>query len=404
MPVYSYSRLSTFETCPLQYKCIYIDKLAKKETIEQFLGQRFHEVMERLYKDLPVKTDSLEECLAYYEAQWDKEFHGDIAIVRKDWTAEGYRKLGRKFIADYYKRYHPFSQSRALGLERQISIDLDGSGKYRLTGYIDRLAQAEDGAYEIHDYKTSSSLPEQKKIDEDRQLALYQIGLEKAWNDVRKVRLVWHYVAFDKEVTSERTRDDLERLKTHLIGLIDEIERTPKDRFEPRENTLCDWCGYWEHCPLKKHLTKVEELPSNEFLNEDGVKLVNVYAELDAKKKELKEHVEEIEAEIDKVKEAIVAYSKREGASVLRGSGHLLKVSEKLQTSSPAKGSKERAELEKILREAGRWDEVAALDSFAVARAFHEKKWDASLLERVKAYLTLEQKYSLTLSQIKEED
>ena len=36
-------------------------------------------------------------------------------------------------------------------------------------------------------------------MDEDRQLALYQIGIQKMWNDVNRVELVWHYVAFDKE-------------------------------------------------------------------------------------------------------------------------------------------------------------------------------------------------------------
>jgi chaperonin cofactor prefoldin len=139
-------------------------------------------------------------------------------------------------------------------------------------------------------------------------------------------------------------------------------------------------------------------------LKEEGVKLVNKYAELDAEKKKLKGQIESIEAEMDEIKDAAIAYSEREGAKVLKGSGHLLKISDKQQISSPGKGSKERAELEKIMREAGVWDDVAGLDPYAVARAVNEKKWDAALVERIMPFLTVEKKYAVTLSEIKEEE
>ncbi len=78
-----------------------------------------------------------------------------------------------------------------------VFINLDDQGEYLLRGYIDRLDRVKDRTYEIHE--TSKSLPEQSMMDEDRQLALYQIGIQKMWNDVNRVELVWHYVAFDKE-------------------------------------------------------------------------------------------------------------------------------------------------------------------------------------------------------------
>jgi len=86
--------------------------------------------------------------------------------------------MGKKFIGDYYERYYPFNQGKVLGIERPVFINLDDQGEYKLRGYIDRIDQAKDGIYEIHDYKTSKSLPEQSKMDEDRQLALYQIGVQ----------------------------------------------------------------------------------------------------------------------------------------------------------------------------------------------------------------------------------
>jgi putative RecB family exonuclease len=56
MTIYSHSRLETFKICPLKYKFSYIDKIKREEEgIEAFLGSRFHEVMERIYKDLPLR-------------------------------------------------------------------------------------------------------------------------------------------------------------------------------------------------------------------------------------------------------------------------------------------------------------------------------------------------------------
>lgn len=50
MPIYSHSRLSTFEQCPNKYKLHYIDKVETEaeQSIEAFLGSRAHETLEKL--------------------------------------------------------------------------------------------------------------------------------------------------------------------------------------------------------------------------------------------------------------------------------------------------------------------------------------------------------------------
>jgi hypothetical protein len=51
------------------------------------------------------------------------------------------------------------------------------------------------------------------------------------------------------------------------------------------------------------------------------------------------------------------------------------------------------------LRAAGVWDEVAALDPFALEKAFAEKKWAPEVLERLRAYLSTEKRYTVTLKE-----
>jgi len=403
MAIYSHSRLSTFENCPLQYKFNYIDGIKRAgKGIEAFMGSCFHDVMEKLYKDLKFRTHSVEELLNYYEALWDREYSDAIVITKKDRTAEDYKNIGRKCIEDYYKRYYSFNLSRVLGLERRILIDLNNDGKYQMQGFIDRIDQNEDDTYEIHDYKTSGHLPDQKQLDEDRQLALYHIGIQNVWNDVKKVNLIWHYVVFDKEMTSTRTGEQLDKLREGTIEIISRIENTME--FLPKESNLCEWCMYPDLCPKRKHLYKVEALPVNEYLKDSGVKLVNTFTKLAVEKKKHQEDVNKIEEKMDKLKEAVIKYAEKEDIDVVRGSDHKLKISEKQKISSPPKGSPERHELEDILRKVNKWDEVSALDTNAIGKIITDEQWDRKTIDKIKKFLTIEVKKQVSLSKLKQKE
>ena len=82
----------------------------------------------------------------------------------------------------------------------------------RLQGFVDRIARTRDGAIEIHDYKTSARVPSQSEVDEDRQLALYQIGVGARFGAQRPVRLVWHYLRQRRMLVSTRTPEQLDAL------------------------------------------------------------------------------------------------------------------------------------------------------------------------------------------------
>jgi RecB family exonuclease len=396
MPEYSNSQLGKFEECALQYKFLYVDKIKRyEEGIEAFLGQRFHDAMEWLYGERALRVVPLEELLEYYEKDWAKQWHDEVKIRKEGRTQDDYRLMGRRFIEDYYKRHHPFDEGRVLGLEKYIRFPLDDTGRYKCKGIIDRLMLAPDGAFEVHDYKTGSKLPDQTELDKDRQLALYQIGVQKLWPDVKQVRLIWHEVAFDVEMRSTRTPEALEALKKEIGELIDRIEAATE--YEPHESPLCDWCPYWDLCPVKKHLVKVEALPKDKWKDEPGVVIVDAYAERWRKKKELEAEIKGVEGELDKIRDAAIAFAEKESVQVIAGTEARLRVTGKERVVSPAKGSAERAALEQELRAAGIWDEVAALDPFALEKAVAEKKWGPEINERLRAYLSTEKRYTVTL-------
>jgi putative RecB family exonuclease len=402
MPTYSHSQLSTYETCPHQYKLAYIDKIeVETEGIEAFMGSRVHDALERLYRDLMKvnKLNPLEDLLLFYNQVWEKNWNDLIQIVRKEYGPDDYRRLGEKCISDYYKRYFPFDQGRTLGLEDYITFPLDEERTYWIRGYIDRLTLLDHSILEIHDYKTSNKLLTQGEVESDRQLAFYQMGVEGRWKDIQEVKLVWHYLSFDAEIQSMRTPDKLQRVRQEALDLIQKIEGDRE--FLPKEGPLCNWCDYKGFCPKRKHLMTVESLPPNEYLNEEGVTLVNHYVELRERKRLLDE---EMDAELKKIEEALYAYAKREKLEAIFGGDHVAKLKVEVKEKYPLKGDPRRKALDDLLKKAGKWMEISDLNPWMLAKVISRSSWHPDLIKKVKTFSTTEENHSFTVSKLKERE
>ena len=384
-----------YEECPLRYKLCYRDKIRRDiEGIEAFLGSRIHETLQKCYDDLRyTKLNSLGDLLAYFNKLWQENWHDAVTITRPGLTGEHYRALGERLIETYYQRYAPFDSDITIGTEMRFNFCLDEDGRYRIQGKVDRLSRTHDGTYQIHEYKTSAYLPSQQQADEDRQLGLYYIGVQKRWPHVQNIKLVWHYLAHDVELVSYRTPESVASLIGSTKSLIDELEAA--EEFPPRESPWCDWCEYLDLCPRTKHFVKVEALPSNEYLEEPGVKLVNKYAALKARRKE-------VEAEIEKVKEALVEYARREEVEVIKGSDCKATVKLKEELKFPRKNDIERSQLDAVIKSAGKWEEVSQLDTTALKHAVEARLWSNDLIEEIMKYGRLEVKGEVHLSKLKD--
>jgi putative RecB family exonuclease len=253
MVIYSHSRLSTFEQCQLKFKLKYLDKVEPdiEQTIEAFLGNKVHETLEWLYTQISLdKEPTLDEIISSYAMNWKNSFSSEIHIVKKEHTAEFYFNNGIRFLIKYYSRHVPFKDN-TIATEKHIVLTLDPEGKYKMRGFIDRLVHhPETNIFEIHDYKTGRSMKTQKELDNDRQLALYSIGIYNHFQNVSDVRLVWHFLDFDIQMNPQRTREQLETLKKEIISLIDTIEQAKE--FPAHPGPLCRWCEFRSHCPSMK--------------------------------------------------------------------------------------------------------------------------------------------------------
>jgi len=249
-PIFSHSRISSYENCPKQFEFRYVQKIEREsESIEAFVGKRVHEVLERLYLFAGRgMLPGVEKVVDRYQKLWEEAYDADrVRVVREGASVDFYRALGERCVRGYYVRHYPFDEGETLGLEKRVLFPLDKDGRYRMQGIIDRISRARDGVIEVHDYKTGARVPSQRILDEDRQLALYQLGLAREYGEDTPFRLVWHYVAKDVTRISTRTREDLDALRRTTISRIDEI-RTATD-YPARKSALCGWCEYREICP-----------------------------------------------------------------------------------------------------------------------------------------------------------
>jgi len=225
------------------------------------------------------------------------------------------------------------------------------------------------------------------------------MGVEEKWNGIEEVRLIWHYLAFDAEIKSSRTPEDLKRIRQEAFDLIQRIEA---DRyFLPKEGPLCDWCDYQSHCPKRKHLVLVENLPPNEYLQEKGVNLVNRYVELREKKRAVNE---EIDRELAKVEEALFSYAQKEKIETVFGSDHVVKMNIEVKEKYPFKGDPRRRTLDELVKKAGKWMEVSDLNPWMLARVLSRSSWPPDLVKKVKEFVTPEENRSVTVTKLKERE
>jgi putative RecB family exonuclease len=246
--IYSHSRLSTFEQCPLKFKFRYIDHIKPviEATIESHLGSAIHSTLEWLYTEVMSKRiPKIDDMINYYAVKWQETYSDDTLIIKKELTQKDYFSKGVHFLITYYNAHYPFNDN-TLEVEKHIIINLDSERK--IQGFIDRLTyNPETAEYEIHDYKTSNYLPLKEKFENDRQLALYAIAIKEIFGNDKKVCLIWHYLAHNQKICSRKTNEQLEQLKKEVLELINQIEKTEK--FEARKSALCNWCEYKDYCP-----------------------------------------------------------------------------------------------------------------------------------------------------------
>ena len=380
---FSPSKLGVYQNCPRRYQYRYVDKISRaRKTPETVVGVAVHSAFEELYALVSGgKVPTLDELQAIYEREfadgWDETVvEKDARFVKADWL-----KVGSGCVELYYNGHQPFTEDRTVAIEKRVGFPIMVEGReYRIEGFVDRLALAPDGAFEIVDYKTAKSLPNQEHADADWQLALYELAVRREWPDTKEVRLKWHYVRHGKTLTSVRDSSAREKLLSDASALIAKIKHDHE--FATNQTPLCDWCEYRDLCPVFAHPLKVAALPPAERKKDGGVKLVEAYAEIEGRRRKLKDELKALEGEREKVEGELADWAQAEGVATVAGEKASATVTIKDETHLPTKtGEAEKfVELESAAKKSPLWEDVARFEGHALLEGLKTHRWMGTAL------------------------
>ncbi len=231
----SYSQLSTFNTCPLQYKYRYVLKIPVPPSAALVFGDSMHKTIRAFYelvrqKHVPTK-DALIRLLDDY---WMPVGYGNKAYE------ERMKSHGRELLAGFYDK--GFDQKRIpTALEQPFKIKI--TPRLSLGGKIDRVDELTGGKIEIIDYKTGQA-PKTRDVSHDPQLTVYALaatdeGIYKKTPE--QVIVSFYFFESHEKISATRTSVQLTQIKKEIIQKADEIS---KSDFHPTPGKHCDFCEF----------------------------------------------------------------------------------------------------------------------------------------------------------------
>ena len=305
----SYSAIQTYLQCPQKYKFQEIEKIPAAKSREAIFGTLVHSALKFMFSRDPL-FPTLDEVVHHFRQGFLKAreaFEKESAIdsLKRSWTAEDqklYLERGITMLKKFYEKNAPWNYS-VVDLESRFEVALtdEKTGKtHVLAGIIDRIDKTPEGGYEIIDYKTSKRMPSQENVNNDLQLSLYALGLQKRWPHIKTedIRLSLYFLPHQEKLSTVPTGDGMEGTKTHVLGTISKIEsRIAENKaFEPMPGPLCDWCAYKPICPAWRHLYKKQEVRSK---NQGEIEsIVKEYFTLKSTLQQSEKRLEELQKEI----------------------------------------------------------------------------------------------------------
>ena len=240
------SRVSSFTTCPMQFRFSSIEKLPEAPGVATTRGTIVHRALELLF--VRPASDRTPEALDHDLSTALDEYseHPDYAGLRlDDDAAAAFDRDCRDLIGRYFAMEDPTSV-REIGLELRMEAQV---GSLTLRGIIDRLELDDDGELVVTDYKTGrapSGNWEQKSL---AGVHFYSFLCEAVFGRrPSKIRLM--YLKSGETIETVPSEQSVRFITTRTTAVWSAVERacTTGD-FRPRRSKLCDYCSFQRWCP-----------------------------------------------------------------------------------------------------------------------------------------------------------
>jgi putative RecB family exonuclease len=240
------SRVSSFTTCPMQFRFSSIERLPEPPGVATTKGTIVHRALELLFvRPAAQRTSSaLRSDLA--TALEEFSTHPDYVGLHLDEAAAA------EFAADcddlvgkYFAMEDP-TRVREIGLELWMEAPV---GDLTLRGIIDRLELDDNGDLVVTDYKTGrapSGNYEQKSL---AGVHFYSFLCEAVFGRrPAKIRLM--YLRSGETIETVPSAQSVKFITTRTTAVWSAVERAcVSGDFRPRTSNLCSFCSFKQWCP-----------------------------------------------------------------------------------------------------------------------------------------------------------
>ncbi len=258
---FSFTQLSAFRTCPLQYKFAHVLKIPVFGKWTFSYGKTMHNTLQHFFNDWIERKGSVQtslfgeqrtgiserglgvpvtfdELLQHYKDAWQDDWYPDDA------TREKYCEQGKKQLRAFYTQLESGSHDPAY-IEQDFTLKF---GNVTIKGRIDRIDRV-DGGVEIIDYKTGGpkTLETIDKSDKE-QLMLYQMAARDILG-LKPVRLTYYYLENQTQVSFIATDDDLLDLQEKIIERVAGIRES---KFNATPGFHCKFCDFADICEYRQ--------------------------------------------------------------------------------------------------------------------------------------------------------
>ncbi|MCW2817908.1 MAG: hypothetical protein JWR42_695 [Marmoricola sp.] len=260
------SRAGDFRTCPLLYRLRTVDRLPERPSAAALRGTVVHRVLELLF-DLPVPERTPERAAAMVPAAWEEVraaepgAEGLFSMVldaspdappaaSSDLVPTGdedsWLETCRTSLRSYFDLEDPRRQEPD-ELEAYVETLLDS--RLLLSGIVDRLDVAPDGAVRVVDYKTGRSPSPGFEGRALFQMRFYALVLWRS-RGVVPTLLQLLYLADGQVLGYRPDIDDLLATERLLEALWEAVGRAHETgEWLPNPGPACRWCSFTDLCP-----------------------------------------------------------------------------------------------------------------------------------------------------------
>lgn len=240
------SRVSSFTSCPMQFRFSSIQKLPEPPGVATTKGTIGHRALELLFvrraADRTPEALAADMCTALDEYRSHPDFLG---LGLQGAAVDTFDRDCHALVDKYFAMEDP-TTVREIGLELWMEAPV---GDLTLRGIIDRLELDADGELVVTDYKTGrapSGNFEQKSL---AGVHFYSFLCEAVFGKrPAKIRLM--YLASGETIETVPSAQSVKFITTRTTAVWSAVERacTTGD-FRPRRSKLCDWCSFQQWCP-----------------------------------------------------------------------------------------------------------------------------------------------------------